>query len=230
MIRNLYDFDCDEKTNFWEIIQDKVYEISDLPSKVRNMIRRCLKDCEVKHITNIELLEADGYRVYANSYQRYHDVISIPVCREEYEKQLKHDSHLDIYGVFRKEDNRLIAYAWNVFNKDIVQYSAMKGDPEFLNKHYPFYGLIFTMTHDYLTRGDISYVVDGFRSITEHSNIQPFLEKKFLFRKAYCRMQLRYKPWLNLIIKCCYPFRRIIKIKKAKVLFNLEEISREDVD
>lgn len=227
MVRNLYDFDCQETTNFWKIIQDKVYEISDLPPKVRNMVRRCLKDCEVKNISNIELIKADGYRVYVNSYLRYHDVVSKPKSRQVYEQKLRRDSHFDIYGVFRKQDNRLIAYAWNVFNKDVVQYSAMKGDPEFLNKHYPFYGLIFTMTHDYLSRGGISYVVDGFRSITGHSNIQPFLENKFLFRKAYCRMQIIYKPWLNLIIKLCYPFRKIIPTRKAKFLLNLEQIRRE---
>lgn len=102
IFRNLYDFDCNGPTNFWEIICDTPFEISDLNSKVRNQVRRCLKECEIKHITNLELIDADGYNIYLSSYDRYHDVIKAPVSREVYESKLRRDSHLDIYGVFRK--------------------------------------------------------------------------------------------------------------------------------
>lgn len=225
MLRNLYDFDCNCPTNFWEIICDTPFEISDLNSKVRNQVRRCLKECEIRHITNLELIDANGYDVYLSSYDRYHDVIKPPVSREIYESKLRRDSHLDIYGVFRKADNKCIAYAWNVIDNDIVKYSAMKAIPQYLNI-YPFYGLIYIMTQDYLNNGAL-YVTDGFRSFTGHSNIQPFLEHKFKFRKAFCRMKLKYIWWLEICIFILYPFKTIIKNGKIKALLNMEAIRRE---
>ena len=59
---------------------------------------------------------------------------------ERYEQKLKSDSHLDIYDVFRKEDNLCIAYAWNIIDHDVVEYSALKAIPQYLNKHYPYNG------------------------------------------------------------------------------------------
>lgn len=224
--RNLYDFDCSDSTNFWEIICDKPFEIEDLPSKVRNQVRRCVKDCEIRHLTNIELINADGYNVYLLSYERYHDIIKNPVTREVYESKLKRDSHLDIYGVFRKEDNLCIAYAWNVIDHDVVKYSALKAIPQYLNKHYPFYGLLYVMTRDYLNNG-YTYVTDGFRSLTGHSNIQPFLEQKFRFRKAYCKINITYVWWLKLFINLVFPFKSLITNSKLSVLLNMEQIRRE---
>lgn len=226
MARNLYDFDCACTTNFWEIICDRQQQISDLPSKSRNLVRRCLRDCEVRKVTNLELLEADGYTVYRSSFTRYNNVVTGPKDRASFEAILRQSSHLDIYAVFRKEDNRCIAYAYNVIDGDVVKYSSMKAIPEFLNKHYPFYGMIFVMTNDYLSAG-YRYVTDGFRTITEHSNIQPFLEHKLNFRKAYCRVNIIYAKWLEVGIRILYPFRKFVRHKKVKVLLNLESINRE---
>lgn len=69
-------------------------------------------------------------------------------------------------------------------------------------------------------------VTDEFRSITEHSNIQPFLESKFLFRKACCSVNIQYTKWLKFIINLRYPFRKIIKHRKIKALMNMESIRR----
>ena len=47
-----------------------------------------------------------------------------------------------------------------------------------MNKHYPYFGLLFEMNKYYLGELKYKYVSDGWRSITAHSNIQPFLEKR----------------------------------------------------
>lgn len=74
MLRNIYDWDCKEKTNFWEIICDTVYPIEELPSKTRNQVRRSLRDCDIRIISPKELIDADGYNVYKKAFERYHDI------------------------------------------------------------------------------------------------------------------------------------------------------------
>ncbi|MGM9704630.1 MAG: hypothetical protein ACI3YB_01395 [Prevotella sp.] len=49
------------------------------------------------------------------------------------------------------------------------------------------------MNRHYLENRKLKFVSDGARSITNHSNIQPFLIDKFKFRKAYCNIRLTYK-------------------------------------
>lgn len=56
------------------------------------------------------------------------------------------------------------------------------------NNTCPYYDLIYEMNRYYVEECKLQSVNDGARSLTEHSNIQLFLESKFWFRKAYCRL------------------------------------------
>lgn len=83
------------------------------------------------------------------------------------------------------------------------------------------------MNSYYLSSKDYKYVSDGWRSISGHSNIQPFLEKNFLFRKAYCKMKMYYSPLFKILVSALYPFRKtkIIPLK-IKHILTQEELSR----
>ncbi len=226
MLRNIYDWDCAEQTNFWEIINDTPRKIEELPSKVRNQVKRSLKDCNIRMLTKQELVDADGYTVYKKAFERYHDVTVSIAERDLWESGILKSSGFEFWGVFKKEDDKLIAWAMNSIKGDGVNYNTLKAIPEFMNKHYPYFGLLFEMNRYYLEEKRYSYVSDGFRSITGHSNIQPFLEKNFLFRKAYCRSAIFYKPWLAVCIKLAYPFRKFIPSKSIRNLLALEAIRR----
>ena len=84
------------------------------------------------------------------------------------------------------------------------------------------------MNEHYLVDRGLNYVLDGARSITEHSNIQPFLEEKFKFRKAYCRLQIVYKPLFGFIVKCLYPFRKYMP-NKVKAILYMEAMKRNEI-
>jgi len=88
------------------------------------------------------------------------------------------------------------------------------------------YGLIFEMNRYYLQERGLKYVLDGARSMTEHSNIQPMLEEKFKFRKAYCDLQLFYKPLIGMAVKVLFPFRRLIKHPKVVAILRQEAWAR----
>ena len=70
----------------------------------------------------------------------------------------------------------------------------------------------------YLEERKLKYVNDGTRSITNHSNIQPFLIGKFKFRKAYCRFDITIKWWLRLAVCILYPFHKMIHLPKVKAI------------
>lgn len=66
------------------------------------------------------------------------------------------------------------------------------------------------------------------RSITEYSNIQPFLEDKFKFRKAYCRLQIVYKPIFGFIVNTLYPIRKYMP-PKVKAILYMEAMKRNEI-
>lgn len=226
MLRNIYDWDCDEQTNFWEIINDTPKRIGDLPSKTRNQIRRCLKDCDIKRISQKELIEDNGYNVYSEAFKRYKNIDSQPINRDSWETMIASMVGYEYWGVYEKETGLLIAWAMNSIKDESVNYNTLKAIPEMMNKHYPYFGLLFEMNKYYLEDLGKKYVSDGFRSITEHSNIQPFLEKNFLFRKVYCRLKIHYKWWLKYIITILFPFRNNISNLTVQNLLRFEAINK----
>ena len=136
MSRNIYDWDCEGPTNFWEIIQDRHRDIAELPTKVRNQIRRCFKDCEIKRITNVELVRDNGYLVYSEAFKRYRNVTVSIDTREQWEKSISAQTGLEYWGVYSKVTGQMIAWALNKVKKRSVDYMTLKAIPEFMNRHY----------------------------------------------------------------------------------------------
>lgn len=96
-----------------------------------------------------------------------------------------------------------------------------------MNKHYPYFGLLYEMNKYYLGEKGYLYVSDGWRSITEHSGIQPFLEKNFLFRKAFCKLRVYYTLWFGIAVKLLYPFRHLKYLPLlVRNVLRFEEINR----
>lgn len=93
------------------------------------------------------------------------------------------------------------------------------------NSTYPYYGLIFEMNRYYLDELKLKYVNDGARSITNHSNIQPFLIDTFHFRKAFCRLHIEYRG-IKWLVRILFPFRKIMP-RKIKALLDMEAMARE---
>lgn len=226
-VRNVYDFDCKEETSFWFIIQDKALTIEELPTKCRNQVRRSLKTLNFGPLTREEFLE-EGYNVYKSAFDRYKIKTSVPMSEARFkEKNRKADESIEFWGARERDTGKLVAYAKNLIQSGAVKYTALKGIPEYLNKYYPFYGLLFEMNRHYIEERKMLYVTDGARSISEHSNIQTFLEK-FRFRKAYCRLNVTYVGWLKIIINILYPFRNLFRDGKIGYLLRFEAINRNE--
>ena len=229
MVRNTYDFDTKEETSFWFIIKDKLEDISELPFSARRNIRRAFKfynyrktdkNYVINNCYDIHLARQKSYRL-KNRIMNRNDFLSMI---EEYEME----NDIDYWLVEKKDTNEIVGFSINRVKENSCDYDFMSCKPNALrNRTYPYYGLIYTMNQYYLGEKKLKYVCDGSRSITEHSNIQPFLEYNFKFRKAYCKLNVYYKWWFGVVVKLLFPFRNIIPFRNVKAILRMEEYSRK---
>ncbi len=170
-----------------------------------------------------------GYYIYNSAFSRYKIKTSIPISQEDWTKSIENaNDNVEFWGCYDIEDNKMIAYAVVLVQSNAAKYTALKAIPEYMNKTYPFYGLLFEMNKHYIEERKLLYVTDGSRSISEHSNIQIFLEK-FNFRKAYCHIKIIYKWYIKLFINILYPLRLIFgKNNKISYLLTFEAINRNE--
>ena len=224
-IRNSFNFDKQKPGNFWYVVCDSFIPIENVPSsKVRNQIRKSLKTYDIVLIDKA-YLRANGYNVLCAASTRYGNYHLQD--ENDYLEQINSlPADCDIWGCIRKENGKLDAYAINYRFPECVDYSSMKADLDSTKGMYPFYGLIHTMNEYYISKQGYKYVYDGARSITDHSNIQPFLIEKFGFRCAYADLKIRYRFPLGLIVWSLFPFRSIVPNKKLKALLKMEEMTR----
>lgn len=224
-IRYVTDFDLKKETSFWYVNKDSFGGMEELSSKMRNQVRRSLKQLEIRKITKQEMLE-QGFEVHLAAAESYKTKATKPTL-ESFRRYVNGLSgSYDIWGTFILETGKLIAWGVNSVHDDWCGYSSLKAIPDFQKQYYPYYGLIYEMNRYYLEEKKLKYVTDGARSITEHSNIQPFLINKFNFRKVYCTLHIEYRWWIKIAINILYPFRSLFRNQKILGLLNQEAMRR----
>jgi hypothetical protein len=219
----VFDFDKSSNHSYWYIIKDSFGGLEELPQKARNQVKKALKTYYYKRVDKKDMLLL-GYDLFNKSRERFNDQ-SLFITKESWEKSLNIENQEYWLG-FDKATNLPASFGINTVYDDYCDYNTMGISPDYPNNTYPMYGLIYEMNRYYLDERKLKFVLDGGRSITEHSNIQPFLEDKFKFRKAYCGLRIFYKPWLSVVIKLLYPLRSWIKEKRIKALLNQEAMVR----
>lgn len=190
---------------------------------MRNQVRKSLKTYEIKKVSYKEML-AVGCGLFNLSRKRFGSHKEI--TQEQWESRLKRDGLCDFWIGYDIASGQPASFAINTIFKDYCDYSTMGISPDFPNNTYPMYGLIFEMNRYYLEEKQIPFVSDGARSITGHSNIQQVLEGKFKFRKAYCDIQVFYKPWFGVAVKVLFPFRKMITHPKVAAILRQEAWAR----
>lgn len=226
MIRNAYNFDCGQETSFWYVIKDSFGGMEELSSKMRNQVKKCFKTMRVECLST-EQLKKEGYPVYVEATQSY-KIKSIPPSEKEFQARIDNAEENEFWGCYDIESNKLVAFSMNAVTSESCEYRTMKAIPAY-QKQYAYYGLIYEMNRFYLEERKLKYVNDGGRSITNHSNIQPFLIDKFNYRKAYCKFEIHYKWWLKILVKMLYPFRNIIKIRQVQSLLFMEAMAHNEI-
>ena len=225
MVRNTYGFDCDETTNFWYLIKDSFDGLEELSSNERNKVRRSDQIFDFK-LVDIEEIRKNAYPILKATFEDY-KVTDRPMNEAVFNEYIEHcgRNNYDFWGVFDKETQEMVGFCANHVWKDSCEYGIIGFVPKYKhNASYPYYGFFYKMNEYYLGEKKFKYVADGSRSITEHSNIQPFLEQNFNFRKAYCKLKIRYKWWFGIIVRMLLPFRNIIRNRNVKAVLNMHRM------
>lgn len=215
------------ESDFWYVIKDKREGLDTYKSKVRNQIKKGLKNCIVKKVDR-ETIANSAYEVYYEAFKNY-TTFHVATSEESFRQSIL-DSTDDFWAVY-SQGNTIIAYANNFIEEGMCHYNSMKFHPKFLNL-YPSYALIYTMNEYYLNQHGYLYLNDGARSIAHSTNIQDFLIKKFNFRKAYCKLNIEYRWDIKIVINLLYPFRDMVQklngnlFEKIYVVLKQEEIRR----
>lgn len=222
MVRNTYDFDQKEESDFWYIIKDSFGGMEEHSSNERNKIRRALKSFVYKKIDR-QLVVNEGYRIAKKVNDGY--VLRDRVMNEKTFQELLQiwdEENNEFWGAFDVKNGRFVGFAVvRMFDVGCF-YDMVTIYPEYKhNATYPYYGFFYKLNEYYLGNQKFRYVSDGSRSITEHSNIQPYLEQNFKFRKAYCKLKIRYKWWFGIIVRMLYPFRCLVWNRNVKAVLRM---------
>ena len=222
-VRNTYNWDKKESAFFWYVIKDEFHGLNEIPTRDRNKVRRSLRSYSYRKVSRQEM-STIGLDLFNKSRKRFKEK-SLLLSQEEWDMCISSDN-LDLWMGFNSETNEPVSFAINTLYNDYCDYNTLGFDPDAPHNTYPMYGLLYEMNRYYLEELHLKYVLDGARSITEHSNIQPFLEEKFKFRKAFCDLQLFYRPWMGIVVKILFPFRRWIFNKKMSSVLRQEAWAR----
>ena len=198
-----------------------------MSSKMRNQVKKSLKTYDVEKVSKEEILRI-GLEIGNRALEGYRIKERGNYSQQELEDYINSRDNREFWAVYTKDDHTPVAYAVNTIENGVcVGYNRMKCDPQYQhNSTYPYYGLIYEMNRYYLQEMGMLYVNDGRRSLSEHSNIQPFLIEKFHFRKAYCRLQVDYKWYFKIAIRILCLFSPFIKPHSLKVLIKQDMASR----
>lgn len=229
------DFDCPYETGFYGCLKDDPFDLNSLKAKRRYEINKGVKNFTFRRLTTDYLNEM--YDVYLESLKGY-DKIQKPQSRSKFCDcwgEIFFESNAKIYGVVSNADGRLCGFTHICENGLYIAISTLTTRVD-MEKHGVNFALVYGVCMQYdglLKSGEGYYLWDGYKNILHETNFQEWLIKYFGFRKAYCRLNIIYRPSLRPVIRLIFLFRNIIKgtknkwLKKVYALLKMEELRRK---
>ncbi len=230
LVRWQSDWDCGFETEWWYCIKDTPFEVSSLKSKRRYEINKGNKNFSVKKINPTDYKE-DLYRVSIAAYMGWPEKYRPKVEKTAFYSQVDKWSNSDVFAGFSLETGELNGFALLTDYDKYVEFSVLRTEPE-TEKLAINAAMVAGILKYYENRFDGRfYINDGSRSIRHETAFQDYLEKYFDFRKAYCRLNVKYKSWFGIVVRVLYPFRKHIKTEsklgsQISGVLRMEEICR----
>lgn len=202
-------FDCGYETEWWYCIKDKPFDVGELTSKRRYEITKAERNFETKTINPSDYAD-DLFKVQKAAFSAYPAAYRPEVTREKFDKEIGLWSDYTVFAAFDKQDGALAGYSLVRKEEKYIGFDVQKTNPEYEKKavNAALVKRILDCYADELKSG--SYICDGARNIMHETNFQGYLEKYFMFRRAYCTLNIKYKVGVKLLVKLLYPFRKII--------------------
>ena len=221
------DFDKIDGGNWWYVIKDTPFDISQLKAKRRYEINRGVKFFEVKLINAREHKEA-LYNLQVAAFSGYPKKYRPTVDKDDFFRTLDSWDECIVFGSFFRETNELKGYAMLTPKTErFIDFNVLKTDPVFekYGTNAALCAGILEHFNEFLSNGGI--VCDGTRSISHETKFQEYLEDKFGFRKAYCKLHIVYSSKIKFLVKILYPFKGLLyKFDNVGRIHNINGILR----
>ena len=235
LARWITEWDCGKETNWWYVIKDKPFDLGALKSKRRYEINKGNKYYTVRKIRpedyGDELFQVT-VRAYEGWPQKYRPVVD----KDRFINSLPKWNNSIVYGAFFVEDNGLCGYGIVSDEGTWMSFSVLRTIPEHERNGINaalVYGILIDNEHN-LSQG--KYISDGARSVFHETSFQDYLEKYFEFRKAYCKLNVKYKKSAGFLINMIYPFRSLLLkldnigvVHSINAVLKLESIHRSEI-
>lgn len=222
------DWDCGYDTGWWYVIKDSPINIDTLPKHVRKEIRRGLLFCDVRVIDPIKY-ESEIKNIYHLAVLNYeHSEVGLNM------NKLQISEKQEWIGAFLSGTDKMIAYKVAALHDEYVSMLSSKAIPEY-RKFNPFAAMNYWQIEHYINSGRFRYMSNGERNILHETNYQNYLINKFGFRKAYCKLHLKYKRYVGVFVSLLYPFRTFLLkfnkfgiVRRINGVLAMEEIVRKN--
>lgn len=212
--RWITDWDCGYETEWWYVIKDTPFDINKLKSKRRYEITKGIKNFYVIQINPTEYVN-EICKIAFNVWKTYPSQYRPNITEKKFCTEILEWKDRIIYGAFNRENNNLCGYAVLKENKNYISFIQLKSMIEFEKKGLNF-ALVNKILEDYSPKLNKNfYISDGARNIIHETHFQDFLEKYFDFRKAYCKLVIKYRFPIKIIVKILKPFRNIINTSSS---------------
>lgn len=219
MVRWTTDFDCEKETGFWYCIKDDVFDIQSLKAKRRYEVVKGQRNFACRKIEAGKYSE-EIIEILVKAAEGYPAKYRYEVDKEKMRRLIpKWDTQYIVYGAFNGE-GKLCGYAYLEKFEKYSEFRVLKVYP-CCEKQAINAALVACILGDYeesLVKGH--YICDGTRPVQHETNFQDYLEKYFGFRKAYCKLHLKYCRTVKLAVNVLYPFRKVIEKHDDNRLFH----------
>lgn len=226
LVRWTSNWDCGYDTGWWYVIREGPFELSELSASSRRNINKSLRNCRVERIDPALYID-DLWRVFKEAIVRY-EKYEQPYDKEGFSRQCI-NSGCDYWAGYDKETGKMIGYAVFYEYNDWVGFREAKYSAQYLKLRVSD-AINAVALEYYLNKLEKRYVSDGERSILHKTNVQSYLIEHFAYRRAYCKLHIRYRKGLGVLIKMLYPFRKALRsmdefqgVHKLNALLMMEE-------
>ena len=211
LIRYTNGYNTTNKKDWYYVVKDEPFDINNIKSKRRYVIKQGVKYFEVKSIS-VQDYQEQLYEVAKQSFSAYPKKYrpKMPPISEFIESLESYNGI--VYGAFFRENNLLCGYSIVTKRSRCISFPVQKTMPNY-EKFQINAALVKAILDDnskLLAAG--FYVCDGSRSVYHETNFQDYLEKYFGFRKIYCDLNLIYNPKYAFLFRLIFAFKSIFAI------------------
>ena len=211
------DFDWKEKTDWYYLVKDTLYEPEKLNKKKRYNINRGRKHFEIK-IINPCNYSKELYDVLKDSFESYPSIYRPILNKEKIIYGIKSGewNNLIVFAAFEKSTNKIGGFTTIAINgkriETLTQKATKIGEKNRVN--YALVDGYLLYFNEKIKNG--YYICGGERNLVHKTNWHEIKIDYFGFRKAYCKLNIAYRPILRPIVFILYLFRRTINHLKNK--------------